>query len=201
MKKTGLFGLTAVVLGGLLLPTFAFAQSYYYPNYQYSSSGYSYPYNYPYDYDYDRDGDVVCVPEQQTVEEGQRAYFVAYGGDGEYDWEADGRRYRDAGRRFSHVFDDTGTERVEVESDGETDTCRVRVLERSYYYPPTYPTYPTYPIYTQPVNVMTTYVPQGLPNTGFPPVSSAALAFAAVLLFGVGLALTPYAKKIVAAGR
>ena len=187
MKKVGFFGLAALILSFLVLPAAVSAQSYYYSNYP----DY-YPYNYPY---YDNRGDVVCVPEQQTVVEGQRAHFVAYGGDGEYDWEADGRRYRDAGSRFSHVFYDEGTERVEVKSDGETDTCRVRVVERDYYYPPTYPTYPTY---TPPVTVATTYVPKGLPNTGFPPASSAALAFALVLLFGVGLAVTPYAKKIAA---
>ena len=181
MKKIGFFGLAALIFSLLIFPAAVSAQSYYYDSY------------------YHRGGDVVCVPEQQTVVEGQRAYFVAYGGDGEYDWEADGRRYRDAGSRFSHVFDDEGTERVEVRSDGETDTCRVRVVERSsYYYPPTYPTYPTY---TPPVTVAATYVPKGLPNTGFPPISSAALAFALVLLFGVGLAVTPYAKKIVTALR
>jgi hypothetical protein len=184
------------------LPAAASAQSYY-ANYPYYQSGYSYPnYNYDYDYNryYDRDDDVVCVPEQQTVHEGERAYFVAYGGDGEYDWRADGRTYRDAGTRFSHVFDDEGTETVRVESDDESDTCRVRVLDRRDYYP--YPSYPTYPTsYTAPVTVAATYVPQALPNTGFPPVSSAALAFAVVLLLGAGIVLTPYAKKAITAVR
>ena len=196
MKKTGFFGLAAVVLGGLIFPTAAFAQSYY-PNDPYAASSYSYPYNSYYN---DRDRDVECIPEQQTIAEGQTAYFIAFGGDGDYRWEAENRTYSNEGPRFSHEFDDEGTERVEVESDGETATCRVKVVERSDYYPP-YPMYPTYPTYTQPVSVVTNYVPQGLPNTGFPPVSSAALAFAAVLLFGVGLALTPYAKKFTATVR
>jgi len=181
MKKI-LLALT--VLGVTALPLAASAQSYYYP--------------YQYDRYYDRD--VVCLPENQTIEEGQVAYFVAYGGDDDYDWQAEGRAYRDRGSSFSHRFDDEGTERVRVTSDGESDTCRVNVVERSRYYPP-YPVYPTYPTYTPPVTVAATYVPKGLPNTGFPPVSSAALAFATVLLLGVGLALTPYAKKIIAAIR
>jgi len=179
MKKV-LLALAA--LGVVALPLAASAQSYYYP--------------YQYDRHYDRD--VVCLPTTQTIEEGQVAYFLAYGGDGDYDWQAEGRTYRDRGSSFSHRFDDEGTERVRVTSDRESDTCTVRVVERSHYYPPTYPTYPTY---TPPVTVAATYVPKGLPNTGFPPVSSAALAFAVVLLFGVGLALTPYAKKIVTAIR
>ena len=158
-------------------------------------------YYYPYDY-YDRDGDVVCVPEQQTVVEGQRAYFIAYGGDGDYDWSADGRTFRDRGNRFSYEFDDTGTERVVVRSDGESDTCRVRVVDRRDYYTyPTYPVYPASPTFTQPVNITTTYVPQGLPNTGFPPISSAATAFAAVLFLAAGIVLTPYAKKLTTAIR
>lgn len=186
MKKIGFFGLAAVILGAMVLPTAAFAQSYYYSNY---------PYNYPY-YN-DNNGDVSCFPETQTVEEGQLAYFIAYGGDGEYDWDADGHSYNNRDRNFSHVFDDTGSFRVDVESDNERDTCRVTVVRRGYY--PT--TYPAYPTYTAPVNVVTTYIPKGLPNTGFPPVSSAAVAFAAVLLLGVGLAVTPYAKKIAASVR
>lgn len=178
----------AAMVGTTFLPSIAFAQTYY------PHSGYSYDYNY-------RNNDVVCIPEQQTLEEGQSAYFIAYGGDGDYDWKADGRTYRDEGPRFSHVFDDKGTERVEVESDGETATCRVRVVdERSDYYPQ-YPVYPASPIVIQPVNITSTYIPQGMPNTGFPPVSSAALAFAAVLLFGAGLAVTPYAKKLITTGR
>ncbi|MDP4020985.1 MAG: hypothetical protein Q8P58_03025 [Candidatus Adlerbacteria bacterium] len=192
MKKFGLFGLAALFSGLLVLPLAASAQSYY------SNYSYSYPSAYPYYNDYN--GDVACFPETQTIEEGQIAYFTAFGGDGEYDWEAEGRLYNNRDRYFSHRFDDTGTERVTVESDNERDTCRVTVVRRSYY-APTYPAYPTYPTYTPPVNVVTTYVPKGLPNTGFPPVSSAALAFAAVLLLGVGLALTPYAKKITAAIR
>lgn len=194
MNKAVFLGFFALC-GLLVLPTFAFAQSYYYPyqNSYYDNTYYNNAYNYG--------DDVVCVPEYQTVEEGQTAYFFAYGGDGDYNWEAEGRSYNNRGRAFSHVFDDRGTERVDVESDGESDTCRVNVVSRSYYtpYPPTYPTYPTYP--QQPVNIISTYVPQALPNTGFPPISSAAIAFAAVLLFGVGLALTPYAKKIVTAIR
>jgi len=183
MKKTGLF-LAAVVAA--LLPSVAFAQSYYYP---YSPAHY--------------DDDVVCFPDTQTIEEGERAYFIAYGGDGDYDWKADGHTYNNRDSDFSYRFEDEGTETVTVKSDGESDTCRVRVVdERDYdYYPPHYPTYPTYPTYTPPVNVVTTYVPKGLPNTGFPPVSSASLAFAAVLLLGAGVVLTPYAKKIVASIR
>lgn len=144
-----------------------------------------------------RGDDVVCVPERQTVVEGEVAYFLAYGGDGDYDWEAEGRTYRDRGSRFSHRFDDEGTERVTVESDGESDTCRVTVVERGGYYSGGY-----FNHVIPPVVVSATYVPSRLPNTGFPPVSSASLAFAAVMLFGVGLALTPYARKLLAsAGR
>ena len=185
MKKTGLCGL-AIVLGAVLLPTITFAQSYY-------------PYDY-YQYSNNRDRDVECIPEQQTIGEGQTAYFIAYGGDGDYDWTADGRTYRDRGTRFAHEFDDKGTERVTVRSDGETATCRVRIVDRSDYYSP-YSIYPASPIYTQPVNITTTYVPQAMPNTGFPPVSSAAFAFAVVLLLGAGLVLTPYAKKLTATWR
>ena len=186
MKKIGFFGLAGIVVG-LLLPSAAFAQYYY-----------------PYDNNYRYDDDVVCVPEQQRVAEDERAYFIAYGGDGDYDWSADGHTYRDRGNRFSYEFDNTGTERVTVRSDGESDTCTVRVVDRDDYY--THPTYPAYPIYpaapivAQPT-ITTTYIPQGLPNTGFPPVSSAAFAFAAVLLLTAGLVLTPYAKKLTAAIR
>lgn len=181
-KLLGVAGVAAV----LCVPVFASAQSHYYH----------------YDYDNYRhyDDGVVCFPAEQTVVEGQVAYFTAYGGDGEYDWEAENRNYRDRGRTFSHRFDDEGIERVEVTSDGESDTCRVRVVERDYYYP----AYPAAPIYTQPfvqpVTLTTTYVP-GMPNTGFPPLSSASFAFAVVMLFGVGLAVYPYAKKAFATAR
>ncbi len=174
MKKTGLFGLLALL--AVLFPSFAFAQYY------------------PYSYDH-YDDDVSCFPETQTIEEGELAYFVAYGGDGEYDWRAENHSYNNRDRFFSHRFDDKGTETVRVTSDGESDTCRVRVVDERDHYYPSYPAYPAAPIYTQPVNITTTYIPKGLPSTGFPPVSSAALAFAVVLLLGAGLAVTPYAKK------
>lgn len=175
MKTLRVIGLSTLVLGAMS-PLCASAQYFYSPHYG---------------------DDVVCVPESQTVVEGETAYFLAYGGDGDYDWQTEGHTYRDRGSRFSHVFDDRGTERVTVKSDGESDTCRVTVVERSYnYYPPTFTH--AFP----PVTVAATYIPSAMPNTGFPPVSSASLAFAVVLLFGVGLALTPYAKKaITTAGR
>ena len=64
-----------------------------------------------------------------------------------------------------------------------------------------YPVQPVYPTFTQPITLTATFVPHSLPNTGFPPLSSAAFAFAAVLFLAAGLVLTPYAKKFVTAIR
>ncbi|HVV38994.1 MAG TPA: hypothetical protein VHD31_01580 [Candidatus Paceibacterota bacterium] len=68
--------------------------------------------------------------------------------------------------------------------------------------------YPNYPyqyqpyqyqsyIYTQPVTVVAKYVPT-LPNTGFEPISSAQIAFAAVLLLAALALIFPYVRKALA---
>lgn len=59
----------------------------------------------------------------------------------------------------------------------------------------TYPTY-TYPTYTYPA-VQKGYVPY-LPNTGFEPVSGAAVAFALVVLAVAGFFLYPYVARALA---
>lgn len=46
------------------------------------------------------------------------------------------------------------------------------------------------------VTISSEYIP-ALPNTGFAPLDAAGLAFAAVLLFAVGLAVFPYVRQAV----
>ena len=80
--------------------------------------------------DADRD-DLSCSPSSQTVRVNEIAEFVANDGTGDYEWDA-GRDASDRfgfGRRFETSFDEPGTYDVELESNGEDDTCRVRVVE------------------------------------------------------------------------
>ena len=48
-----------------------------------------------------------------------------------------------------------------------------------------------------PLSLVSNYIPALLPNTGFEPLSSAALAFAVVLLLGAGIFVYPYVKKAI----
>lgn len=85
--------------------------------------------------------------------------------------------------------------------DNDTETCRITLEGSRYGYYPQQPYYPTYsqPInYTQPVTYMQSYVP-AFPNTGFAPVSAAAVAFAVVLLLGAGVVALPYVRKALTA--
>lgn len=75
--------------------------------------------------------------------------------------------------------------------DNDTETCRITLEGSRYGY---YPNQPYYPTYASPVTYVQTYVPR-FPNTGFAPVSAAAVAFAVVLLIGAGVIALPYVRK------
>lgn len=106
----------------------------------------------------------------------------------------------------------------------ETRTCRVTMQSSRYsnypeqpccsqqpYYQPQQPccaqaqpccgqVQPYYPVQqpccAQPVTYVQSYVPR-FPNTGFPPISAAAVAFAAVLLIGAGAYFLPHVRKTI----
>jgi hypothetical protein len=74
------------------------------------------------------DDDLSCSPSSQRVSVGEDAEFRARGGTGDFEWDADDGRPRfGQGRNFETSFDEPGTYTVELESNGERDTCRVIV--------------------------------------------------------------------------
>jgi uncharacterized repeat protein (TIGR01451 family)/LPXTG-motif cell wall-anchored protein len=74
--------------------------------------------------------DVVCVPDIQTVNINEFAYFVASGGNGSYVWSAnDGSPSTGSNQSFNTRYASAGTKTVTVSSAGKTDTCTVIVRE------------------------------------------------------------------------
>jgi hypothetical protein len=91
-------------------------------------------------------------------------------------------------------------------STGQTQACYI-TLNSTYAYP--YNTYPynnypynyypyNYTQYQQPVTVVSKYV-TSLPNTGYAPVSSSAIAFMLALILTAAVATYPYVRKAAAA--
>lgn len=77
--------------------------------------------------DFEED-DLECTPSSQTVRVGEEVDFRARGGTGDFEWDAeDGSPRFGFGSRFSTSFDSPGRYEVELESNGEEDTCRVTV--------------------------------------------------------------------------
>ncbi len=152
---------------------------------------------YPYPYTQTQ---LSCTPGTQTVSAGSVATFTAFGGVGNsYSWTTPERTYLNVGPKISHLFTSTGTHLVTVSSGGQTATCSAVVTGSFPYQPLSEPAVggPSYP-----VNVVSTFVPSRLPNTGFDPSqASAVLAFMAVFAIGGALILYPYARKVVASIR
>jgi hypothetical protein len=142
--------------------------------------------------------------------------------------DADAHPYRFEGSSNGTVVDIDANEEFEVTADerfgydarysgmcdGELDenevaSCYITLAdERGGSYPYSYAVQPNYPVVmpqpyaAQPVSVVQTYIPSQLPNTGFDPsLFYQMIAFAAVLLLGSGVAVYPYARKVVASIR
>jgi hypothetical protein len=71
-----------------------------------------------------------CRPSSQTANVNEQVEFFANDGTGDYEWEArDGSPRYGYGSRFTTSFDEPGTYEVELDSNGETDTCEVEIRE------------------------------------------------------------------------
>jgi hypothetical protein len=71
-----------------------------------------------------------CRPSSQTANVNEQIEFFANDGTGDYEWEArDGSPRYGYGSRFTTSFDEPGTYEVELDSNGETDTCEVEIRE------------------------------------------------------------------------
>ena len=167
----------------------------------------------PYPYSYNRTP-ITCSPTYQTVTAGQTARFEAFGGLGSYTWTTAERTYLNVGPVLSVALQHTGTQTVIVQSSTGNASCTVNVVSGSgaIVYPSTTQNVPlityTYPTmqagpsisYNAGTSYTATYVPT-LPNTGFGPVSPAAVAFAVVGLVGFALVAAPYVRKtLIASG-
>jgi hypothetical protein len=131
---------------------------------------------------------LTCSPSYQNVPTGQPATFKAEGGTpGIYNWTTPDRTFLNTSGTLSTIFQTTGTQTVIVSNGNQTATCTVNIggtaAGVAISYPGTTP------------SVTASYVPAFLPNTGFGPQDSAALAFALVLLLGAGFLVAPYVRK------
>jgi|GEM_PF-3206602 len=72
--------------------------------------------------------DLVCSPGSQTADQNDTVFFEAVGGNGSFTWSAPGGHPTSgSGRDFETFYTSSGTKTVTVKSDGQTDTCSVRV--------------------------------------------------------------------------
>lgn len=71
-----------------------------------------------------------CSPSSQTANVNEQVEFYANGGTGDYEWDADdGRPRYGYGSRFTTSFDEPGDYEVELESNGQTDTCEIEIRD------------------------------------------------------------------------
>ncbi|MBC7836777.1 hypothetical protein H7X87_03305 [Acetobacteraceae bacterium] len=168
-------GISFIVLGILVIPAFVFATGS------------------------NNDDDLTCRPSHQTVYEGEEAEFTASGGSSNsYKWTAEGRTYSNEGRTFTTDFNESGTQEVKVKNGSDTAYCTVRVLssgyyDQNYYSNSNYYSNQNYQGLGNTPNVALTVV--SLPNTGFEPQSFASIAFALIVLLGIGYGVSPYVRK------
>ena len=72
--------------------------------------------------------ELVCTPDDQTVNVGETAQLSARGGNGQYEWSAPGGSPSSgSGSRLETRYSSSGTKTVTVTSAGQTKQCRVKV--------------------------------------------------------------------------
>jgi hypothetical protein len=159
----------------------------YYPN-QYTAHPFTYSYVAP----------LTCAPSGQTVTLGQSITFTAQGGEfSQFNWKNSFQPNNvsyNIGRSYTLTLNSPGTQTITVMNGSQSATCSVAVVGYpvpGYVYPGQTPGTTVYP---GGVTLTPTYIPR-LPNTGFGPIDSAALAFALAFLFAAGIATYPYARK------
>ncbi len=150
-----------------------------------STPGFYPPQPYPYPY---TPSVLSCAPAYQSVPAGQTATFTAQGGTATYNWTTANNTYLGVGSILNTTLQNAGVQTVTVTSGSQTATCTINVTAPSNG-PIVYPGMPGFtPLIT------TNYIP-GLPNTGFTPLTSAGIAFGAVVLIGGGIFFYPYVRK------
>lgn len=72
-----------------------------------------------------------CSPSSQTAAVNEQVEFFANGGTGDFEWSAPRNASKRSGfsRRFTTSFSAPGSYEVELESNGHTDTCDVRIVD------------------------------------------------------------------------
>ena len=137
----------------------------------------------------------TCTPAYQTVSVGGVAHFFAESNtNGPYTWVVEDKySVRDLDAEFFAELKDPGVQRVALVWGSKRSYCTVEVLSGyGYEYDAGY----SNQYATSPLNITLQSVLYPLwPNAGFGPQTYAALAFALVLLLGVGIALYPHARK------
>lgn len=145
-----------------------------------------------------------CSPAYQTVGAGQAATFTATGGTGNsYSWTTSDRTTLNTSARYTTVFQTMGTQTVIVSNGVQNATCTVTVggATGGVTGPVVYPGNTnggTSVVTSGTPSITSSYVPAGLPNTGFEPQNGAALAFTFVLIIGAGIIAAPYVRKAAA---
>lgn len=133
---------------------------------------------------------LTCAPAYQTVSANRAATFTASGGNpGGYNWTTTDRTSLNVGASFTTVLQTTGVQTVIVSNGVQNATCTVNVTAATN----------AAVSYTNPQtgtpSIVASYIPSYLPNTGFGPADSAAVAFALVLVLAAGFVFAPYVRK------